>query len=333
MPVKRLSSHLVGLGANLLRLFSGSVPLPIQLQFADCVGTLTYLLVRERRDVCLENLRLVYGDALTPAQRRRLAHRSLQRLCRVFIEAAWINRMLGSPRARARRLRLTGDWDALHRDVETGRGGLVVAAHVGNWEVGARGLKSAGGLPLRVVARQLDNPAINSIATSARGGSPVLIRKRGGMRDMLRAVREGKWVAMAVDQNAGYHGEFVPFLGVPASTFPTAAVLAQRLQVPIYTGVCLAQPGMRYGFEIHVERVPPVPAEGDIRPTLLHIHERLERHIRAQPEQYVWCHRRWKTRPPQAQPGPSEPEYGRALRSRELSRAHRSARRLAEPAR
>ena len=175
--------------------------------------------------------------------------------------------------------------------------------------------------------RRLDNAAVNTLATHARGGEPVLIRKRGGMRDILRAVKAGKWIAMAVDQNAGYHGEFVPFLGVPASTFPTAAVMAQRLQVPIYTGVCLCEPGQRYGFTIHVERVPPVPAHGDIRGTMRDIHERLERHIHAAPEQYVWCHRRWKTRPPHTQPGPHEPGYGRVLRPRHLSRAHRSARR------
>lgn len=328
--MKRLASHLHALGAGLLRLFAGSISLPVQLQIADLIGHLAYLLLPERRGVSLENLRLVYGDQLSPADRRTLARRSMQRLARVFIEATWVDRMLGSPATRARRLRLKGDWDALREDVARGKGGLIVAAHVGNWEVGARGLHTAGGLPLRVVARQLDNPALNVAAISARGGAPVLIHKRGGMRDMLRALRAGQWVAMAVDQNAGYHGEFVPFLGVPASTFPTPAVLAQRLGVPIYTGVCLCQPGIRYGFDIHVQRVPPVPGE-DVRRTLSRIHERLEPHIHAVPEQYVWCHRRWKTRPPQTQPGPGEPQYGRVLRPQQLSRAHRSARRPSQP--
>ena len=199
--------------------------------------------------------------------------------------------------------------------------------------MGARGLQTVGRLPLRVVVRRLDNPALNAIATHARGGDPVLIRKRGGIRDMIHALRAGNWVAMAVDQNAGFHGEFVPFLGVPASTFPTPAVLAQRLGVPIYAAVCICHPGRQYGFEIHVERVPDVPADGDIRPTLVQINERLERHIRAVPEQYVWCHRRWKTRPPKTQPGPGEPVYGRVLRERELSRAHRSASRQSVSAR
>lgn len=325
--MKRLSSQLHKLGAQLLGLLAGAVSLPLQLQLADFIGTLIYVFVRDRREVCLENLRLVYGDQMDDKTRRRVARRSLQHLVRVFVEAAWIRRLLHTPGQRRRRLGLKGDWASLRADVATGRGGLIVAGHVGNWEVGARALRTAGGLPLRVVVRTLDNPALNVLATEARGGAPVLIRKKGGMRDILRALRRGDWVAMAVDQNAGYHGEFVPFLGVPASTFPTPAVLADRLGVPIYIGVCLRDPTRRFAFDVHVERVP-AGAPGDVPATLARIHERLEPHIHAVPEQYVWCHRRWKTRPPDALPGPAEPDYGRVLRSRELSRAHRSARRL-----
>ena len=108
--MKWLSSRIQALGANLLALFCGSIPLPLQLDLADFLGRLVYWFVPERRNVALENLRLIYGDALTPSERRAIARQSIQRLVRVFVETAFINRMLATSRTRARRLRLKGDW-------------------------------------------------------------------------------------------------------------------------------------------------------------------------------------------------------------------------------
>ena len=189
----------------------------------------------------------------------------------------------------------------LRAALAAGRGAIVVSGHLGNWEVmGAAGL-GVGVYPVSVY-RPLDNPLLDAWVRSLRGmeGADV-VEKKGAMRGMLRALREGRVVAILVDQDPRSHGIFVPFFGVPASTIPSPAELALRTGAAIIPGFALRNgPGFRYRtwFE------PPVVARADadhdseVRRVTALLNERLEAAIRRAPEQWLWLHRRWKTRPP-----------------------------------
>lgn len=276
---------------------------------ADALGRLWYALSAARRRVVQENLRIAFGEAGDVRARARLARRSCGALGRVMAEAATADRILRRPSA----LRYAGDWEAFDRDVARGRGGLIVTGHLGNWELGAWAVR-ARGAPLDVMARRLDNPALEALITQRRGGSGQVIGKVGGLRDLVRRIRQGAWVAMLADQNAGRHGIFVPFFGLAASTFPTPAILAVRMDVPLYVGACIRRPCGR-GFDVHLDRLEPpgagMPRSRRVRALLTDVTRCLESRIREAPDQYNWAHRRWKTRPPDGRPDPGRPFYAR----------------------
>jgi KDO2-lipid IV(A) lauroyltransferase len=262
----------------------------------------------------LENLRIAFGEAEDPAARRRLAAASCRALARVLAETVVADRLVGSPSLVRRRMRFHGAWDALLADAARGRGGLVVTGHLGNWELGAYGVRHHG-VDLRVMARPLDDPVLEELIRRRRGGSRQVIPKIGGLRAVVRALRAGRWVAMLADQNAGRHGVFVPFFGLDASTFPTPAALASRLDVPLYFGACVRRPGADAPFDVHLERVDPpdssLPPGERVERLLRDLNARLEAWVRRAPDQYNWAHRRWKTRPAGEAADAGEPFYAR----------------------
>ena len=294
--------------ARALECLAGALPPRGLLALADLAGTLWWLLSPGRRRVVRENLRIAFGDGLAARRTASLGRACCRGLARVFAELALADRLLASPRARARRLSFRGDWEQLATDAKTG-GGLIVTAHLGNWEVGALAAR-ARGIPLEAMARPQESPVVEAWLTRRRGGATAVLRKKGGMTGLLRSLRRRRWIALLADQNAGRHGTFVPFFGLEASTFPTPAALAARMGVPLYLGVCLRRPGaMR--FEVHVERLPP-PAPDGVREATRDLNRRLEAWIRRAPQQYNWVHRRWKTRPPGRDASePGQPFYAR----------------------
>jgi Kdo2-lipid IVA lauroyltransferase/acyltransferase len=122
----------------------------------------------------------------------------------------------------------------------------------------------------------------------------------------LHALKEGTPVAMLLDQNAGKHGVFVPLFGRPASTLPTAAEIALRTGSPI---VCVTSwrdeaagvHRLRLGRIIRAERWAGPRDErydAEVRRITAEYTRNIEDAVRERPEQWLWLHRRWKTRPP-----------------------------------
>jgi KDO2-lipid IV(A) lauroyltransferase len=282
---------------------------------AEAVGASWYRLAPGRRRIVRENLRIALGEAHDPVARERLGRSACAALVRVFAEAATADRILPARGRAPGRVHYHGPWEEMRRDSAAGRGAILVTGHLGNWEIGAWAARRRG-IPLGVMARSLDSAVLDGLITRRRGGRGHVMPKMGGLRQVVGRLRRGGWVAMLADQNAGRHGIFVPFFGLEASTIPTPASLAVRLDVPLYLGVCLRRRGARAVFDVHVERLPAPPAdtprEARVRTLLAALNAALERWIRAAPEQYNWAHRRWKTRPPDGRPDPARPFYARA---------------------
>lgn len=324
------------LAVGFLELLCRVLPVRLLLGLAWLAGMLWYAFAPDRRRVAQENLRIAFGDALAPGDRRRIARASFRGLARVFVELAVADRVLGSPERAAERLRYVGDWAELEADARAGRTGLIVTGHLGNWEMGAVAIRRRQ-VPLAVMARPLDWPWLEAALTRQRGGADFVIPKVGGLTDVVRRLRHGDWVALMADQNAGRHGIFVPFFGLEASTFPTPAALGERFDLPIYVGTCLRRKGPPCSFDVHMRRLEPPPLDPHKEPhedphedpdddpddesdrekrlerVTRAVNAQLEAWIRAEPEQYNWVHRRWKTRPPgRDESEPGRPAYARS---------------------
>lgn len=177
-----------------------------------------------------------------------------------------------------------------------GKGILFYTAHLGNWELSAfaHGLMSE---PMCVMVRPLDNPLLNALATRYRTGSGNrILDKKDSARDVLKALKANLAVGILADQNANLtEGVFVDLFGVKACAHAGFARLAAHSGATVIPGFALwsNQEG-RYVLRFY----PPVEMTGDAATDTQALHNRLESVIRAFPEQWLWIHRRWKTRPP-----------------------------------
>jgi len=177
-----------------------------------------------------------------------------------------------------------------------GRGVLFATAHLGNWELSAfaHGMLTE---PMSVVVRPLDNQGIDRLVEDRRqaGGNRV-IHKKEAARSVLRALERNEAVGILIDQNAGAdEGVFIDFFGVRACVGTAFARIANRSGAAVIPGFALWSEGEgRYVLRFD----PILEMTGDeVRDTAA-IHAALEAAIREHPDQWLWVHRRWKTRPP-----------------------------------
>lgn len=178
-----------------------------------------------------------------------------------------------------------------------GRGVLVATAHLGNWEFSAfaHALMTA---PMAVVVRPLDNPLLDALATHYRtlSGNRVLGRGQHFLRPLVETLRANGAVGILVDQNVtADRGVFVDFFGRKACVDAGLARLARRTGAAVLLGYALwSEAEQRY--VLHFE--PEIEMTGDVLADTQAVHARLEAAIRRAPDQWLWIHRRWKTRPP-----------------------------------
>lgn len=177
-----------------------------------------------------------------------------------------------------------------------GKGVLFATAHLGNWELSAFA-HALMAKPMQVVVRPLDNRLMDRFVEQRRGASGnTLIGKREFARPILKALRENEAVGILVDQNAAADtGVFVPFFGVPACVNISFAKMAAHSGAAVIPGFAVwSETERRYVLRFY----PEVPMTGDAALDTAAIQSALELAIRRDPDQWLWIHRRWKTRPP-----------------------------------
>jgi KDO2-lipid IV(A) lauroyltransferase len=176
-----------------------------------------------------------------------------------------------------------------------GRGVLFATAHLGNWELSAyaHALLAA---PMNVVVRPLDNPQIDALVERRRGLSGNrMIFKKDFARSILKALGANEAVGILVDQNSSPDaGVFVDFFGVKACAGTGFAKLAAHSGASVIPGFALwSEEERRYVLRFY----PPVEMTGDAERDTQAVESKLEEVIRQYPDQWLWIHRRWKTRP------------------------------------
>lgn len=182
-----------------------------------------------------------------------------------------------------------------------GQGVILFTGHVGAWELTSFAL-SALGHRVDFLARRIDNPLIEEIVeeTRTRFGNRS-IDKRAAARPMLRTLNAGGTLGILVDLNTQPHeGVFVDFFGVPASTTSSLATLALRTGATVLP-IFAPWDEERQRFILHIE--PPVEVEQtgehehDVQALTAEVTSVIEKFVRRYPEQWLWIHKRWNTRP------------------------------------
>jgi len=257
-------------------------------------------LAPERRRIALTNLRLAFPE-WEPARRQQVLRQSLEGLGRGLVESVRLG--LLSPDALKERFAVQG-WEHFERARSSSPTGgvVVVTAHFGSWEFLASAM-IAHGLEVAVAHRQRRIPGIETLVQQLRSAGGAETYARGNAaRQALRALRDGKVLALPLDQNTPRRqGVFVPFFGRPASVRSVAVRLAMKSRAPVVPAFSRRQPD---GIHHLVHFRPPVElvTEGADEDAIVRENARrmtvpIETEIREAPEQWFWVHKRWRTRP------------------------------------
>jgi KDO2-lipid IV(A) lauroyltransferase len=249
------------------------------------------LLAPRLRQTAYKNLTFAYPES-NAAWRRGIVDGVYQSIGRLLVAFARFPRIDKSNVAEW--IRYEG-FEHYERAKERGNGVLFATAHLGNWELSAyaHALLTE---KMNIVVRPLDNPLVDEMVETRRALSGnTLLSKRDFARSILHALRDNEPVGILVDQNsAGDNSAFVPFFGRQACTNLTFARLAARSGAAVIPGFAIwSEKDRRYVLRFY----PAIAMTGDAVGDTARIQAAVEAAIRECPEQWLWIHRRWKTRP------------------------------------
>jgi KDO2-lipid IV(A) lauroyltransferase len=272
------------------------LPRPLALWLGRCAGRLVGAADRRHVAIADENLRHAF-PGWDRARRLRTARGVYAHFGQMIVDILWLR---GHSRDEIlSRLELMGR-EHVEKAMARGKGAIFVTAHLGNWEVIGLAHGWTFG-PVSVVARPLDNPALDRRLCDFRtmGGNRV-VYKRDALKAVLRALHAGEGVAFLIDQNVQEKdGIFVDFFGRPAATTTVVAALAVKTGCAVVPARTTIGPDGRYSavYDPAVEWTPSGDKQADIARITQELTRVIEGWIREDPEQWLWIHRRWKTQP------------------------------------
>ena len=273
------------------------LPRPLVRAICILIALLVYSLHRRLRQVGMRNLGLAFPSASRKEKKRILRG--------VFIS---LGRELAEftlfPRYTRENVSRTVVYEGFENFAEAqarGKGVLFLTAHFGGWEISSFA-HSLCGHPMNIVVRPLDNPLLDAMVDRYRTlhGNRTF-SKQDYARGLLKALKNGEVVGILMDTNmTPPQGAFVDFFGVPACTATGIARVALHTGAAVVPGFCVWDKKLgkyKICFDAPVKLVRSGDDEADAITNTAIFTKVIERYARKYPDQWLWVHRRWKTRP------------------------------------
>lgn len=295
-----------------LRAFASVVdclPMSINMHAGKCVGDILYMLDHRHRERAMNNIRRSFPE-YSEEQVKKLTKQSMEYMFQLFTAEAVKMPSLVKPTTIDKYITFTGLEHVTERLVNK-QPTIFITGHCGNWELLGYAL-SVLGYPIAALARPLDNSLINDYVLNIRQRYGLkIVTKWGGVPILQELISKNVNVGFIADQNAGHRGMFVPFFGRLASTYKSIGLLAMRYNIPI-AAVHARRIGKQFKYEVTLtDFITPEEWQQHDDP-LFYITARynhaIETMIRNAPEQYLWLHRRWKSRPSYEEKGKPMPK-------------------------
>jgi KDO2-lipid IV(A) lauroyltransferase len=278
----------------------GVLPRSMALGVGKNLGRITYRLPLKLRQTGERNLAIAFPE-MGDDQKQQLLRGSFESLGRLLAEFSQF------PRMTRESLREMIEYDQVGlghlRDAEKNEQGVIfLTGHLGAWEILSFGW-SALEYPLSFLVRPIDNPRIEEMVEKERTRfGNIAIDKKSAARQALRVLRQKGTLGILSDLNTQpFEGVFVPFFGKLACTNAGIATLALKTDAVVIP-TCAVWDARRGKYFFHgdpqVELVRTGDHQRDVEVNTANFAAAMERMIRLYPEQWLWIHKRWKTRPP-----------------------------------
>jgi KDO2-lipid IV(A) lauroyltransferase len=288
-PAYRLQYLLV----QFLAFVSAILPVEVSHRIACGFGNLSYLILRKRRKIALENITQALGDSISEGRKKAIARAAFQSAALSMMELFTVAKI---KKEAAARFQLFGN-EYLEEAFSKAQGVVLVISHLGSWEY-LSFLPYFTKRPWSVVVKNIKNPYLDKAINEMRRVMTVNpISKDSSVRGIFQELKAGHGVAILVDQWAGADGLWVDFFDTKTSTTSIPVRLSEKTGCALVSACCLRKaPGH---YEIHIEKpvVHNMEQPGWEGTVTKDLNEVLERQIRTHPEQWLWGHRRWKNKP------------------------------------
>ncbi|MFQ5926212.1 MAG: lysophospholipid acyltransferase family protein [Terriglobia bacterium] len=267
------------------------------------VGLLVYVFHRRLRRVGRRNLELAFPE-LPAAEGEKLLRGEFRQLGWLLAEFARFPRL--TP-ANIEEVIVYDGYENYQRAAAAGKGVLYLTAHMSAWELSSFA-HSLHGHPLAYLNRPLDNPLVDALINRYRClWGNIAVDRHNSARPVLARLRQGGGVGMLIDQNVLWEDGivFADFFGLPAATATGLARFALRTGAAVLPGFVLWDEKLgkyRLRFDPPLELVRTGDTEADVAAATAQFNHVLESYVRRYPDQWLWVHRRWRTRPPGAPP-------------------------------
>lgn len=279
----------------------GFLPRSLALTVATTLTSVAYFLLPGLRRVAEVNLSIAFPEK-NAAERRRLAKGAFRNLGRILGEMSQFPK--ATPESLSKLIEFQIDpvlYEEYRKLKQMGRGVIIVSPHLGNWEVLVFGWATYDS-PMSYLARPLDNPLIEGLTVDLRtkfGNRPI--NKTNSVMIAARVLREEGLLGILADVNAHpKEGVFVPFFGVEACTSSGPALLAMRTDSAILPIAGVWDEEKQHYIGVHGKLIYAAKTgdrQADVKTTTAEFTAEIEKLVRRFPDQWLWIHKRWKTRP------------------------------------
>lgn len=264
------------------------------LAAGSLLGKLAYSFSGRHRERAIQHVRETLG--YTDEEARNLIRRMYQHIGKSALELLYSPKLLRNPKL----LEKIIDFEAVPEFVEwakSGKGGIFITAHYGNWEWLAMCIAN-GGVPVGTIVKFQPQPWVNALLNDGRrnAGVEVYPRTASGTEILagIRSIKKGKFLGLLCDQDGGKDGVFLPFLGKMASTMAGPGIIAARTHSPVFPVFIQRRPNG--GHRVKVGKAFPESDDPNI--INQYIQAAIEDVIREKPEEWLWLQRRWNTQAP-----------------------------------
>ena len=293
---KRLKNDVIYVVVRLIIGFFRILPRRASLGLGSLIGRIIpYLAVKEYKHA-VDHLTLAFGSEKDPEEINRLAHETFRFIAMNFVDTVRL-KVMSSDEVKS--VCIPNNIERLWAALEEGHGVLGLASHSGCWELLGVYL-AAIGIPTSAVARKLYDQRFEKMLLETRTGGGIKTISRGSdTREIIRVLKKGEFLGILVDQDTKVKGVFVDFFGKPAYTATAPALLSLKYKspiIPVYT-----YRDSEHRHHIIVGKTVTIEPTGDRAKDIIKLTEACskttENFIRQHPEQWVWFHKRWKTKP------------------------------------